>query len=1698
GKRSVKELFKREKIYVADQVNVYPERSITKLISFKGTVILDVVSYQFCCALNHSKLKLLLNKKCMGYLVRAYYNISSTRYYKDDSCWNTDIKSKTTEDIISNRSFMEVLVLNHYVLVKNVLKVNDAHPKTTVNAARSMSYLSKTAHLTVKMPIHKNTSFKNSNVKQRINTVRGKTVNTTRPKTVVNVVKGNNVNAVKASACLVRKPKTKFLDHVSKHNSASITLKSLIILMHKADPRNMSYLTNYEEIDEGYVAFEGNHKRGKITGKCTIKTEGVNTSCYVQHRVLVVKPHNKTPYKLFHGRTPTLSFMRPFGCLVSILNTIDHLDKFDGNADEGFFVGYSLNSKAFRVFNIRTRIVEENLHIRFSECTHNVVGSRPDWLFDIDALIKTINYEPIVVGTQSDGFVDPKSSHDDGSKPLSDDGKKVYEDPRIKSECKDQEKEDNVNSTNNVNTAGTNEVNAVGGKTGIELPFDPNMPALEDASIFDFLNDDEDDGPITDMNNLDTTIQVSHTPTTRIHKDHPFNKVIRDLHSTTQTRLMLKNLEEHGFVSTIQQRTNHKDLQNSLFACFLSHEEPQKVIHALKDPRWIDAMQEELLQFKLQEVCEDPNFFDRVYKVEKALYGLHQAPRAWHETLSTYLLDNGFQREKINKTLFKRHKGDILLVQVYVDDIIFGLQVKQKKDGIFISQDKYVGETLKKFRFTKVKTASTTMKTQKPLLKDEDGEEVDVHMYRLMVGSLMYLTSLRPDIMFVVCACAGYQVNPKVSHLHSVKKIFRYLRGQPKLGLWYPKDSPFDLVAYTDSDYTGASLDRKSTTGGCQFLGCRLISWKCKIHTVVFWSTAKAKTINGEAQIHAIVDGKKIIVTESSVRRDLQLADEEGIDCLPNSTIFEQLALMGVPTHKRTFSAPSRTKKIFGNIRRIGKGFSSRVTPLFSTMVVQNQAKMGKGSAMPIDPYHTPTILQPSSSRPQKIHKPRKPKRKDTQVPQLNGPTKIVADEAVHKELGAGPRCQEAIRDTIAQTRVLDLEKTKITQANEIASLKRRVKKLEKRNRLRTHKLKRLYKVVLTARVESSNNKESLDDLGGEEVFVARQDEHVVEEVVDAAQVSTAATTATINTNMKGYKLKDLKLKEFDNIQKMFHKAFKRVNTFVDFKTELVEGKEKRAGEELIQKSIKKQKVEDDKETAELKHLTEIIPNKEKVVIDDIPLAVKSLGIIDWKINKEGNKIYYQIIRADGKSQMYMFFSQMLIRFDMEDLKDLYKLFFSKIDLRPGYHQLRLNEMPFGLTNAPAVFMDLMNRVCRPYLDKFVIVFIDSILIYSKTREEHVEHLRHVINGNGIHVGPGKIEAAKNWDAPRTLTEGQELTFQTLKAKLCNAPVLALPDGSKEFMIDLFSHYDCEIRYHPGKANAVADSLSRKERVKPKRVRAMNMTLLSSINDRILAAQKEDVKAEHQRPSGLLQQLEIPKWKYERIAMDFMTKLPRTSSGHDTIWTDGQSEHTIQTLEDMLRACVLDFRGSWDVHLLLVEFSYNNSYHSSVRCAPFEELYGIKCRSPIMWAEVEKGQLIGPELVHETTKKILQIKDRLKGARDHQKIYVDKRREPLEFSVGFYVWLKVSPWKGVICFGKKGKPAPRFVGPFEIIEKVGPVTYMLDLPEELDGVHDTFRVSNLKKCLANPTLQVPLDEIQVEFCRKACGNFRKRVQEAEA
>nr|GEU78657.1 retrovirus-related Pol polyprotein from transposon TNT 1-94 [Tanacetum cinerariifolium] len=591
--------------------------------------------------------------------------------------------------------------------------------------------------------------------------------------------------------------------------------------------RTMSYLTDYKEIVEDMLLLEETPKEEKsqakdesiailktfITGienlvdhkvkviRCDDGTEFkkrdihqfcemkevVNAVCYVQNIVLVVMPHNKTPYELFNGRTPSLSFMRPFGCPVTILNTKDHLGKFNGKTDEGFFVGYSLNGKAFRVFNSRTRIVEENLHIRFSGNTPNIVGSGPDWFFDIDALTRTMNYKPIVAGIQSNNFAGSKandnaghamkekahSSQDDGFQPLSDHGKKVDEDPRQESKCKDQEKEYNVNSTNN------------------------------DISTFNFSSDHEDDDEMADMNNLDTTIKEELL---QFKLQEVWTLVdLPNVKRAIGIKWVFRNKkDERGIVITNKARLvaqGHTQEEG------INYDEVIAQVTDVKSDFLYEKIEEEVY------VCKplgfkDLEFLDKVYKVEKALYG--QLKLVEHVYVDDIIF--GLTKKESCNAFEKMMHEKFQMSSMGELTFFLRLKVKQKQDGIFISQDKYVAEILKKYEFTKIKNARKPMETQKPLLKDKDDEEIDVHMYRSMIGSLMYVISSRPDIMFVVCVCARYQVNPKVSHLHAVKRMFKYLKGQPKIGLWYPKDSLFDLIAYNNSEYARASFDRKSTT----------------------------------------------------------------------------------------------------------------------------------------------------------------------------------------------------------------------------------------------------------------------------------------------------------------------------------------------------------------------------------------------------------------------------------------------------------------------------------------------------------------------------------------------------------------------------------------------------------------------------------------------------------------------------------------------------------------------------------------------------------------------------------------------------------------------------------------------------------------------------------------------------------------------
>ncbi|GKC58708.1 putative ribonuclease H-like domain-containing protein [Tanacetum coccineum] len=473
---------------------------------------------------------------------------------------------------------------------------------------------------------------------------------------------------------------------------------------------------------------------------------------------------------------------------------------------------------------------------------------------------------------------------------------------------------------------------------------------------------------------------------------------------------------------------------------------------------------------------EDPEFPDKVYKVEKALYGLHQAPRAWYETLSTYLLDNGFQRGTIDKTLFiKKVKGDILLVQVYVDDIIFG----STKKSLCTEFEKLMH---KKFQISSM--ASTPIETSKPLMKDENANDVNVHLYRSMIGSLMYLTSSRPDIMFVVCACARFQVTPKVSHLHVVKRIFRYLKGQPKLGLWYPKDSPSDLEAYTNNDYAGASLDRKSITGGCQFLRRRLISWQCKKKTIVANSTTKAEYVAASSCYGQVLWIQNQLLDYGYNFMNTKIfIDNESIICIVKNLVFH-----------------SNTKHIEIRHHFIRDSYEKRLIQVIKIHTDYNVADL-LTKAFDIDDWNGLEMLrmklglklccQAKVNAARLLTTTRLPLELQLLRMRLSmrrGGDSMERAATTATSLDAEQDSDSILGDRPAKTRVLALENVKTTQDLEITSLKKRLKKLEKKKKARTLQLKRrLFKV----RIKSFANKSLGDqeDASKQRINIAESDQ---------------------------------------------------------------------------------------------------------------------------------------------------------------------------------------------------------------------------------------------------------------------------------------------------------------------------------------------------------------------------------------------------------------------------------------------------------------------------------------------------------------------------------------------------------------------------------------------------------------------------------
>ncbi|GKB72320.1 putative ribonuclease H-like domain-containing protein, partial [Tanacetum coccineum] len=697
--------------------------------------------------------------------------------------------------------------------------INTVAPKSKVNDALPTTYYYSKAHSPITRAFNQKSAAKTNNFNIKVNTVRVNNVTTVGPKVVVSAAEGNRENAVKSSACWIWRPTGNVIDHNFKDSGSYI-------------------LKRFDYVD--LLGWDSSPVMAWVPEEINSLILSAETSYFLQIiKILMVDLlHFKEVLKevklLEKDETPEI--LKNF--ITGMENQINHKVKTircdNGTEFKNIIMNEFCEMKGIRrEFSVARTSQQNGVAERKTKTLIEAARTMLKTYLKLHMwTIYAVMFNPKYLRSHS-----TKANFDEGQR-----GMKIVPGPQyvllpfLTSDSQSpKSSEDEAKLLMNVEKNG-------------------DTANLLNTGIFSGAYDDEDVGAEVDLNNLETTMN--------------------------------------------QRRTNHKDYQNCLFTCFLSQKEPKKVFQALEDPSWIEAMQEELLQFKLQKVwtlvdlpngerairtkwvfinrkdergivvknkarlsvflygtienevyvCqppgfEDPQFPDKVYKVEKALYGLHQAPRAWYETLSTYLIENGFRRGTIDKTLFiKKDKGDILLVQVYVDDIIFrsikkalcdefeglmhkrfqmssmweltfflGLQVQQKEDGIFISQYKYVAEILKKFDFATMKIASTPIETNKALVKDEEAKAVDVHLHRLMIGSLMYLTTSRLDIMFAVCA--------------------------------YARDSPFDLEAFSNCDYAGASVDKKSTTGGCQFLGRRLISWQCKKQIIVANSTTEAEYV---------------------------------------------------------------------------------------------------------------------------------------------------------------------------------------------------------------------------------------------------------------------------------------------------------------------------------------------------------------------------------------------------------------------------------------------------------------------------------------------------------------------------------------------------------------------------------------------------------------------------------------------------------------------------------------------------------------------------------------------------------------------------------------------------------------------------------------------------------------------------------------
>ncbi|GJX15718.1 putative ribonuclease H-like domain-containing protein [Tanacetum coccineum] len=1012
--------------------------------------------------------------------------------------------------------------------------------------------------------------------------------------------------------------------------------------------RNMSYLSDFKEFDGGYVTFGGGAKGGKITGKGTLKigkldfedvyfvkelqftwvfflatkeeTSGIlkrfitKIENLVDKKVKIIRCDNETEFKnsvmsefcekkgikkefsvartpqqngvaerrnrtlieaartmladsklpttfwaeaVNIGRTPALSFMRPFGCHVTILNTLNYLAKFNRKSDEGFFVGYSMNSKAFRVYNIRTRKVEENLHIRFLEDKPIIAGDGPKWLFDIDVLTKSMNYVPVVAGTNSNDLVgteesigaghssketgssqdyilmplwkdgslfdsSSKNASNDEPQPSSDAGKKDDEGVNKESGIDDQERP--KNSTQDINTAGpsinTASTNVNTGSLNINIVSPTVTTAPLEATHVDFFGDETEVG----MSNITTTYPVPSTLNTRINKDQSLDHVISDVQFGVQTRRMIKTINEQGFISFVFKGKNHKDLHTCLFACFLSQEEPKKVWTLVDLPHGKRSI-------GTKQVYRNKKY-ERVARIEAIRMFLAYAS---FKDLVVYQMDvkSIFLYGKIEEEVYVCQplgfEDQEFPERVYkVEKALYGLH--QAPRACNLISWKYKKQTI---------VANSTTKSEYVAAASCCGQVLWIQNQMLDYGYNFMNTKIFIDNDITICIVKNPVFHSKTKHIEIRRHFIRDYNEKKLIQM---------IKIHTDQNVTDLlikafdverELVRIKIDDGNAF-------WN-EIGVNAGDSVNAARHTLTTASIQALVDGKKVIVTETSVRRALQLKDAEE----PMADETENVE--SVPTHSND--------------------------------------------------------------------------------PLLNGA--------------------------------------------EITKLKNRVKMLERRNKSRTLRLKRLRKVGRSTQVVSSKD----EGLGAQE-DTSKQGKKITDLDADAEEVevenvtlieikaakpkavtiaATTTTTAVTRPKARGVVVQEPTMIDADYELAARLQVHEKEELTVEEKSKLFkdegsvtraeESSSKRAGTELEQERIKKQKIDDDQEEAEMKKHMEIVVDEEEIAVDAIPLATKPPIIIDWKIIKEGKMGYFQLIRADGSLRRYSSMIKILQNIDRETLK---------------------------------------------------------------------------------------------------------------------------------------------------------------------------------------------------------------------------------------------------------------------------------------------------------------------------------------------------------------------------------------------------------------------------------------------------------------